>query len=163
MSEAESSPDGRCPCGSVSFRITGKPLLRAFCHCNTCREFNGTDVADVTVFRAADVTVENESGVDYRAYQRPALARRGKCTSCDRPAVERASIPFGLDIVILPSGNVLRDALLPAPSMHIFYDRRVADASDGLPKRGGFVASQTSFMLELFRGLRRASRARAPG
>ena len=156
MGEAESVPDGGCPCGSVSFRITGRPLLRAFCHCNTCREFNGTDVADVTVFRAADVVVENESGVDYRAYQRPALARRGKCTSCERPAVERASIPFGLDIVILPSENVRREVLLPAPSMHIFYDRRVADAADDLPKRGGFITSQTSFMLGLFKGLRRA-------
>ena len=156
MDETESGPDGRCPCGSVSFRITGEPLLRAFCHCNTCREFNGTDVADVTVFRAADVVVGNEAGVEYRAYQRPALARRGKCTSCDRPAVERASIPFGLDIVILPSENVHRDALLPAPSMHMFYDRRVADASDDLPRRGGFLASQGSFMLGLFKGLRRA-------
>ena len=155
MGEAESGPDGRCPCGAVSFRISGRALLRAYCHCTTCREFNGTDVADVTVFRAADVVVENEAGVEYRGYQRPALARRGKCTRCDRPAVERASIPFGLDVVILPSGNVHREGLLPPPSMHIFYDRRTADAHDDLPKRGGMIASQSSFLLALFKASRR--------
>lgn len=159
MTESTPTHDGGCECGAVTFTVTGPPLLRALCHCDTCRAYNGTDVADVTAFRARDVAIGNEAGVEYRAWQRPALAQRGTCRSCGKPAVERASIPLLGKIVMLPSGNVRREGLLPAPSLHIFYDRRVRDASDDLPKRGGFVSSQTSFLLALARGARRGAPA----
>lgn len=160
MNGATMQPDGQCPCGAVTLTFHGPALLRAYCHCATCRDYNGSDEpADITVFRACDVTVGNEACVDYRGYQKPALARRGRCTSCDRPALERARIPLLPPIVMVPSENVRREGLLPPPSMHIFHDRRVRDVHDDLQKRGGFLTSQAAFMIGLVRGLRGAARA----
>ena len=167
MNEPTVKHDGRCACGAVTLTIDGPPLLRAYCHCSTCRDYNGSDEpADITVFRAADVTVSEEADIDYRGYQKPALAQRGRCTSCDRPALERTRVPLLPPIVMVPSENVRRRELLPPPSMHIFYARRVRDAHDELPKRGGFLTSQAAFMVGLVRGLRaakRTSRPAAPG
>ncbi len=156
MGDAAVKHDGQCECGAVTLTITGPALLRAYCHCATCRDYNGSDEpADITVFRASDVTVGNEAGVEYRGYQKPALAQRGRCTSCDRPALERAKVPLMPPIVLVPSENVRSVDLLPPPSMHIFYDRRTRDVHDDLPKRGGFLTSQPAFMMALLRGLRR--------
>jgi hypothetical protein len=41
--------------------------------------------------------------------------------------------------------------------MRVFYDSRVADADDDLPRHEGFVASQTAFLRLLLRSLRTAS------
>jgi hypothetical protein len=35
---------------------------------------------------------------------------------------------------IVPSANICDPALLPKPALHIFYNRRVADVDDDLPK-----------------------------
>ena len=160
MNDATPAPDAQCPCGAVTLDIGGPALLRAYCHCATCRDYNGSDeLADITVFRASDVTIGNEAGIDFRGYQKPALAQRGRCTSCDRPALERASVPLLPPIVMVPSENVRRVELLPEPSLHLFHDRRVRDVHDDLPKRGGFVTSQSAFMMALVSGLRRVRRA----
>ncbi len=34
----------------------------------------------------------------------------------------------------------------PEPIAHIFYDKRVSDATDTLPKHQGLIASQLAFM-----------------
>ena len=42
----------------------------------------------------------------------------------------------------VPSQNFPRPAELPAPDRHIFYDRRVADIADSIPKVSGYWASE---------------------
>lgn len=32
---------GGCHCGSVSYAVTGKPTLSAYCHCTNCQKLNG--------------------------------------------------------------------------------------------------------------------------
>lgn len=142
----------RCPCGSVAFETTGAALLRAYCHCSICRAFNGTDYADVTVFRADDVHSLHERAVDFKFYKRPPLVHRGTCRRCGEAAVEKARVPPMPELIIVPSAN-LAEAARPAPAMHIFYGDRVTDVDDGLPKHDGFVASQLAFGLSLLKGL----------
>ena len=45
-------------------------------------------------------------------------------------------------LAFVPSQNFPRPAELPAPDRHIFYDRRVADIADSIPKVGGYWASE---------------------
>lgn len=33
--------EGSCFCGSASFKVEGKPLLSAYCHCTLCQRLNG--------------------------------------------------------------------------------------------------------------------------
>ena len=147
---------GGCPCGAVSLALDGPALFRLFCHCTICRAYNGAAYADVTAFRARDVRVADEAGVAYRAWKRPPIVRRGTCTKCARPAIERARLPLVPDLAIVPTANLAGPA--PAPSRHIYYARRVADVDDDLPKHAGAASSQLAFARELFGALRRAGR-----
>jgi hypothetical protein len=46
-------------------------------------------------------------------------------------------------LAFVPLQNCPRPAELPAPDSHIFYDRRVADIPDSIPKVSGYWASET--------------------
>jgi hypothetical protein len=59
----------------------------------------------------------------------------------------------------VPSENFERPSELPEPSLHIFYHRRVADATDTLPKVSGYWPSEMSVSRMIFGGLFRARRA----
>lgn len=142
-----------CPCGAARYTATGAPLLRAFCHCTICQRFNHADRGDITLFRARDVRTEADDTVEYRAWKQPPLVRRGTCRECNRPAVEKLHILPLPRIVIVPTVNLRGDAPLPEPRLHIFYDRRVADAQDDLPKHAGYLPSQIAFGTTLLRAL----------
>ena len=144
---------GHCACGAVQFEVTGRPLLRAFCHCLICQEFNQAAFADVTVFRTRDVALPHDERIQYRVYKQPPLVKRGTCTSCGKPAVERIALPLLPKMTVIPSGNIVEQAALPTPAMHIFYHRRLEDANDDLPKYSGFFKSQSSFTVALLKAL----------
>ncbi len=157
MADASIQQSGCCRCGAAKFTIVGKPLLRAYCHCLICQEFNEADHADVTVFYAKDVVLENEKTVDFRVYQQPPLVKRGKCISCGKPALEKLSIPLLPRMIIVPSNNIGNSAFLPEPAFHIFYHRRKADGADSLPKYNGFLNSQSRFSLAVVMSMLRGS------
>ena len=45
-------------------------------------------------------------------------------------------------LAFVPSQNFPKPSELPAPDAHIFYDRRVADVADPIPKVSGYWASE---------------------
>lgn len=98
--------------------------------------------------------------VAYQAYKKtPPAVQRGKCVVCGEPAIERLKLPLMPEIVVIPSESVKEAALLPDPSLHIFYHRRVADAQDSLPKYEGFLSSQWAFSRRLLGALMSGGRA----
>lgn len=155
MTDALVHKSGACRCGRARFSITGRPLLRAYCHCLICQEFNELDYADITVFYRKDVSLEAEDTVVFRVHQQPPLLRRGKCKSCGKPVIERLNIPLIPSMTIVPSYNVEDAAFLPEPKLHIFYHRRKADIIDTLPKYSGFLNSQSHFGLSVAMAMRR--------
>jgi hypothetical protein len=56
-------------------------------------------------------------------------------------------------LAFVPSQNFPRPAELPAPDSHIFYDRRVADIVDSIPKVSGYWASETFVTRSILAGL----------
>jgi len=157
----EPSPEvARCGCDSVELKLSGNPLFRGYCHCTTCQAYTGNAYSDVTVFRAADVSITNESTVAFKSYQKPSLVQRGTCTSCQTRTHEKVSMPALTDLIIV-STDILPTSLVLTPSMHIFYHRRVKDIADNVPKHSGFVKSQTAFMGALFKSLWRSRKVKA--
>jgi len=128
------------------------PLFRIICHCTICQSFNRAAFADVSVFRAKDVIVPPGNLVDFRTYRPPPAIRRGKCARCGGPAVELAAIP---PLAIVPSANFDDVSFLPVPAFHIFYERRVSDAEDDVPKHSGYWPSQLAFLSRYVTSLRR--------
>ncbi|MEC8428744.1 MAG: GFA family protein [Pseudomonadota bacterium] len=146
---------GSCECGAASFKVSAKPLARAYCHCTICQEFNKADYADVSVFLSRDVTLEDPATVAMKSYKKtPPSVQRGKCRKCDKPALEYLDMPLLPGLTIIPSANIA--ATLPEPSMHIFYHRRKRDIQDDLPKHSGFLKSQWCFAKQLLPGIVRA-------
>ena len=148
--------DCQCSCGHVHYSVKGPGLLRGYCHCTICQSFNQSAYADITIFKASNVTLPDDAQVDYQAYKKiPPAVQRGKCVKCGSPAIERMKLPLLPELVIVPSGNAQAQAALPDASLHIFYHRRVKEIDDSLPKYEGFLSSQWAFASRLLAALAR--------
>lgn len=145
MSRFAIEQDCHCSCDSARFRVHGQPLLRAICHCTICQAFNEAPFADIALFRARDVDPPAEGKVSFDTYRPPPNVQRGKCVSCGKPAIENLQLPLLPAMVIVPTTNFTDQAALPPPAMHVFYNRRVADVDDDLPKYSGYWRSQMVF------------------
>ncbi|MGJ8668878.1 MAG: GFA family protein [Oceanococcus sp.] len=148
-----STQNGQCSCGATQFTVRGPALMRGYCHCTICQEFNQADFADITLFRAADVDMPAAEQLVTRCYKQPPMALRSKCKDCDKAAIEELRIPGLPKMVIVPTGNLADTVAIPDPALHIFYHSRVADKDDGLPKYSGFLRSQLAFAWRLIAAL----------
>ena len=151
--------DCACPCGASRFTVAGTPTGRFLCHCTICQKAYGKPFADVTYFWAASVTLPVNQSIEFRRYRPPPALRRGICAKCGNPVVGFLRLVPGLTLAFVPSQNFPRPAELPAPHRHIFYDRRVADIADSVPKLGGYWASEAYLTRTVLAGLFRRTRA----
>ncbi len=132
---------GACTCGTCAFDVKAIPTARLICHCNICQGFTGKAFADVTVIRAKHIQLTNADQISFKKYRPPPNLARGLCIHCKKPVVE--FLGFGaIKLAFIPSSNFASQDLLPLPHMHIFYDRRLKDAQDKLPKHSGYFQSQ---------------------
>lgn len=143
----------QCSCGATQFTVTGTPLLRALCHCTICQAYNQGAYADVNVFLNGQVDFSNDQPVEFKKYRKPPAIQRGTCSACGKAAIEYLRLPVLPDIVFIPSANFPDPVALPAPSLHIFYDKRVADIQDDLPRYTGYVPSHVAVMRHLVKAL----------
>ncbi len=148
-----------CTCGATTFSASESPLFRLFCHCSICQRFNDAPFADVTVFRANDVAMPPEGVVQFGTYRPPPNVRRGVCAECASPAIEVFHTPLFPKLTIVPTQNIKRTDILPAPAAHIFYESRVSDAADDLIKHHGYWRSQLAFGRLLLKALARGQKA----
>jgi hypothetical protein len=151
--------DCACLCGAARLTVTGNPIGRFCCHCAICQKAYGNPFADVTYFWAQSVRLPANQSIEFRRHRAPPAMRRGRCAKCGNPVVNLLRLA-PLTLAFIPSQNFPRPAELPAPDRHIFYDRRVADIADSVPKLSGYWASEAyvtrSILASLF-GRRRAA------
>ena len=151
--------DCACECKHTRFTAHGQPLLRAFCHCTICQAFNNAPFADITLFHTPDVDMPATDQVLFNTHRPPPAVQRGVCRDCGRPAIEVLQIFPLPKLIIVPSANIRDASVLPTPSLHVFYHRRVADIDDGLPKFAGYWKSQLAFGHRVLGALRRNAAA----
>lgn len=153
MSSAKSVYKLGCSCGANSFSLKGQPVMRAVCHCHFCQDYNQAAYGDFLVYRATqleeDVTAESQ----YKSYSKPPLVKRGSCTQCGKPVMEKASIPLFPKLLFVPVVNHPDKANLPAPVMQMFSHRRIEDPGTHIPSYTGYVSSETVFLWKLARSL----------
>jgi hypothetical protein len=119
--------------------------MRAICHCSICKAYHNKDFADFTVFRAREFNQTTAGHVTYKAHKQPPLLKRDTCDGCAAPILEKLFI-LGLPrLMLIPSRWIAEQDALPAPSFHMFYNLRVSDHDDGLPKANGYLPSQMLF------------------
>ncbi|CAM3959026.1 GFA family protein [Psychrobacter arenosus] len=150
MSSEFTPQEGSCSCQTNTFTINNKPVARFICHCTICQEFTGQAYNDVTVLLKPDVSDLNLVRTKFRRWKMPPNVSRGLCTRCNKPSLETA---LGGNLILIPTSNYPDAAALPKPSMHLFYNRRVEDMDDDLPKYNGFAQSQAMIVKALAQGL----------
>ena len=153
MNSVDKSDNCACACGKTTFTASGSPLFRLICHCSICQRFNDAAYADVAVFRAKDVETPADGLVEYERMRPPPNVQRGSCASCGAPAIELFHSPLMPKLTMVPVQNVGAVETLPEPAAHIFYETRVGDAADELPKYEGYWRSQLLFGRLLMKSL----------
>lgn len=142
---------GSCACGHCAFEVTSRPKARFVCHCTICQDFTGKSFSDVTVLPGSAVKLANADQISFNKHRPPPNINRGVCQRCAKPVVEFAGFgPF--KIFFIPSSNFLNQDLLPPAQMHVFYNRRVKDIADALPKHSGYFPSELAIGRMLMRG-----------
>ena len=146
MSNEFTPQEGSCSCYSNTYTINSQPIARFICHCTVCQEFTGDAFNDVTVLLKSDVTDLNLIRTKFRRWKLPPNISRGLCTRCNKPSIEKG---LAGNLILIPTSNYPDVAALPKPTMHLFYNRRVEDMNDNLPKYNGLVQSQTMMVKAL--------------
>jgi len=123
---------GRCYCGATGWEGIGEPAVTFNCHCSLCRRAGGAAFVSAAAFKPENVVFKGEANIrDYT----PSGSRvpRRYCKQCGSYIAEDARPVLG--VYALPIG-LCQDPVDPiyAPKQHIFYDSRICDVSDTLPK-----------------------------
>src|SRR3954468_994723 len=79
--KTENEYEGRCFCGAVELRVTGKPAAMGYCHCTSCREWSAGPVNAFTLWPPAAVTITR--GVDQLgSFSKKPSSIRKWCKTC---------------------------------------------------------------------------------
>jgi hypothetical protein len=143
--------DGGCECGRVRIEASRVPPARFYCHCTTCQRMYRAPYGDITGSWSPAIRVVQ--GADALRWERhrwlPVSVRRGVCGTCGAPVLGRLQVPPAM-LTFVPARVWDDPGALPPSSGHIFWQSRVADVDDDLPKVEGFWTSEltaTGWML----------------
>lgn len=128
-----------CDCGAIELEVRGEPLTRVYCHCASCREVYGVELLSASTWRTDNVRRRVAPGADLIAHRQPRRRMwRYHCSGCGRLVHGRNRKGH----LVIPNERfrMAADDRLPAelaPVAHCFYDERVIDVLDDLPRYAG--------------------------
>lgn len=124
-----------CDCNSVELTLSGEPKVRAYCHCIDCRALLNTPFAPVTAWEEQSASfTKGEEHISI--YQHPTLRmKKYFCSHCGEVLFNTNCVDWRVVPQLLIAKS--HDDQLPeelTSTAHIFYEQRVVDVSDDLPK-----------------------------
>ena len=124
-----------CTCRSIKGSLSNQPIVHAHCHCSDCRNLLNIPFHSVTAWNKQDVTVD--MGTEFIAvYQHPHLTmQKHYCCKCGEVLFNTNVMDWRVVSQLLITkcnDNQLPDEL--ASDKHFFYEQRITDIDDGLPK-----------------------------
>jgi hypothetical protein len=135
-----------CDCGTCVVEAKQPPKVRFNCHCTLCQAFTGDAYSDMMVVPASRAVVKNEDWINYKKYKKfrfpPPNLSRGRCRKCGKPFIETWGFGRNHVLLFVRAARFERPELLPALEAHMFYEHRVRDIDDGIPKHEGYFASE---------------------
>ena len=129
--EPDLETTGRCLCGQVRYRATGRPNWRCYCHCESCRRATGVPVTAFASFPIENFALEGEPG----SYQSSPGVTRTFCAECGTPLTYQAEDLPGEIHLLVGSADHLEAPHLQ-PQYHVFDNERVSwvDIGADLPR-----------------------------
>ncbi|MEH6396203.1 GFA family protein [Pseudoalteromonas sp.] len=124
-----------CNCERVEISLSNKPIVHAFCHCEDCRELLDIPFHSVTAWKEEEVSINK--GLDtITVFQHPTLnMQKHFCKHCGEVLFNTNGMNWCVVSQLLISkcnGNELPQELIS--NRHFFYEQRVTDIQDDLPK-----------------------------
>lgn len=125
-----------CDCNAVQVTMTGSPKVHAFCHCEDCRELLQVPYHSVLAWEADQLQI-SRGQEDVVEFQHPSKhMKRIFCKHCGDVLYNTNAMQWKLVSQLL--FKRCNDNKLPVSyesNAHFFYDRRIVDINDELPKR----------------------------
>lgn len=132
----------RCHCEAVQYEVRADPVDSKICHCRVCQVLHGAPVQWAAIFHKRDVRLT--SGVEHLHFYNSTLDRRERvlpckvsCVLCGTPIADEGRNMWLAFPTLFDFGMPRRVPEAFQPSCHIFYEMRVMDVQDGLPKWSG--------------------------
>lgn len=125
-----------CECEAVVMRLSGEPRVRGFCHCEDCRDLLKVPYHSVTAWNPDQVSIE-AGGELLETFQHPEKTmKRIFCSRCGESMYNTNKMDWRVvsQLLIRKSYNGSLPEELQSLS-HFFYDRRIIDVDDDLPKK----------------------------
>jgi hypothetical protein len=127
MSE-NSTYQGECFCGAVTFTVTGDPAAQGYCHCASCRHWSAGPVNAFTLWPPAAVKV-TKGAEHIGTYNKTPISFRKWCKMCgghlftDHPTMGLVDVYAAM----IPG-------LKFEPGVHVHYQETVLHIHDGVTK-----------------------------
>ena len=122
-----------CYCGAIKLRVLDPatpPTGASICHCATCRRLTGAPML-ANLLLASDRLELTPPDAALTSLKTSKHVTRHRCAGCSSPVY--ATLGKGKVVVPLSLFSSPHPASW-APQHHLYYDRRVLDVGDDLPK-----------------------------
>ncbi len=128
MTAEDQSYQGTCYCGAVEVEVQGEPAASAICHCHSCRKWHAAPLNAWSIWPSAKVTISGGATITSDTDEASGRVSCAKCGGCVANHKPKANMTVVYPMTLAGSG------LAYSPAFHIYYDERVMDVADGLPK-----------------------------
>ena len=124
--------DAKCRCGAIALKITGKPAVQLYCHCDDCQAAHGAAYVLSAIYPASavEVTCGKPIAMVVKATERM------RCEDCGAylfSEIARAGMR-SVNAYLLPKGEF-------NPQFHVQCQHAVVPVADNLPHYKAFPAS----------------------
>lgn len=137
-----------CGCGKAEVTVKVMPSTRFRCHCTICQNVYASGFSDVLVFRRGQVKPVDSEQIKWTRTKSVTPLRRGLCVHCNEPILAHF---YGI-LAILPARS-LPEMSLPKVSKDIYYDTRIGDVLDNVPKSSGLIAAYAGLTIPFLKVL----------
>ncbi|KAG1857653.1 Mss4-like protein [Suillus tomentosus] len=140
---------GSCFCQAISYAVSARPILSAYCHCTSCQRLTSCPFVHTMHFDASAFTwthpEPHESRLDFYDNILMPYKRRYRCKTC---GVGVASHNYNTNRVSIWGASLDRDEDgkvvgwdIAKPTAHQFYGTRMLDVNDELSKWQGYQSN----------------------
>jgi hypothetical protein len=121
LPEVPDQMTGRCMCGAVHYKISGKPMFSALCHCDRCRPQSGSAFSGIIVIPRSTFEIEGETAVFEDVGTSGLRVARRYCPKCGSPLTTEPDV--APEIMMVKIGTVENNEWFQ-PVMELFVTRR---------------------------------------
>lgn len=124
------------------------PSSRFRCHCTICQNVYASGFSDVLVFRRGQLKPVDTDQIKWIRTKSVTPLPRGLCIHCNEPILAHF---YGI-LAFLPARS-LPEMSLPKVSKDIYYDTRIGDVLDNVPKSSGLIAAYAGLTIPFLKVL----------